>query len=206
MKTRFLIAAGVVSGVATGYLLYAASVVQGQLDAVGLPDCRDPNLCWPSGAAMDALQGAHLVAGLVPLLIGVLLGATRSGGWALGAGVAATGVVAVTHRLVTAPYTVIANDYFETTELLHLNHPGFMVAVTALVIAAFGQRPSRGSLILAGLVAAVAVGATLVNPAGGPFAGDYRLADGVGWTLTVLLGLLAAALVQRSRKRESIPG
>ena len=243
----YLMVAGLVTAAATGYLLYAAGVIQRQLDNAGLPDCRDPNLCWPSGDAMQAILGIQLIAAFVPPLIGLILGlalfarereedtasfaltqSTPRGrwvltklGWALAAGVTGTALVATTHRLFTAPYTVIANDNYELIELLHLNHPGYMTAQTATVItiaALAGLRTGRTLptlvLTIAGWPAAMLVSFVGVNllagpmqaltgdapPAsGGSFENDYSLADTFGWAATVLLALAVTGLVLLSR-------
>jgi ABC-type transport system involved in multi-copper enzyme maturation permease subunit len=243
----YLMVAGLIAAAATGYLLSAAGVIQRHLDEAGLPDCRDPNLCWPGGDAMQAIFGIQLVAAFVPPLIGLVLGvalfarereedtaafaltqSTPRGrwvliklGWALTAGMAGTAVVAVTHRLLTAPYTVIANDNYELIELLHLNHPGYMTAQTAALIAIAALAGLRTGRTLSTLVlTAAAWPVTLIStfigvnllaapiealtgdapPAGGgSFADDYTLADTFGWAGTVVLALGVLGLVLLSR-------
>lgn len=243
----YLMVAGLMTAAATGYLFHAAATVQRQLDNAGLPDCRDPNLCWPTGDAMRAILGIELVAAFVPPLIGLVLGValfarereedtaafaltqstTRERwvlaklGGALTAGVACTALVAITHRLVTAPLTVLANDNYELIELVHLNHPGYMTAQTAAVIAVAALAGLRTGRTLPTLVLAAAswpaalivsfVGVNLLAgpiqaltgdappAAGGSFADDYRLADTFGWAATVLLALGVAGLALLSR-------
>jgi len=243
----YLMVAGLIAAAATGYLLFAAGVIQRYLDDAGVPDCRDPNLCWPGGDAMQAIFGIQLVAAFVPPLIGLVLGvalfarereedtaafaltqSTPRGrwvliklGWALAAGVTGTAVVAVTHRLFTAPYTVIANDNYELIELLHLNHPGYMTAQTATLIAIAALAGLRTGRTLPTLVlTAVAWPVTLISafigvnllaapivaltgdapPAGGgSFANDYALADTFGWAGTAVLALAVLGLVLLSR-------
>ncbi|MFI7601978.1 hypothetical protein [Actinoplanes sp. NPDC049681] len=160
----YLIVAVLVSGLSTAFLGYASGVVQRQLDARGMPDCVNPNLCWPTGSAMHAILGMELVAALVPVVIGLVLGVplfarereegtvayvlTQSvprGRWvvtkllcALTAGALCTAVPALTYRLVAARYTLLANDLYELIELLHLNHVGFMVMQTVLTAAVAG--------------------------------------------------------------------
>ncbi|MFI5934631.1 hypothetical protein [Actinoplanes sp. NPDC051494] len=245
----YLMVAGLVTAAATGYLVLAAQTVQRQLDAAGLPDCRDPNLCWPRDGAMTAILGIQLVAALVPPLIGLVLGValfarereedtvafvltqslTRGRwvlvklGWALAAGVSCTGIVAVTHRLITAPYTVLANDYYELFEIVHLNHIGYMTAHTAVLIAIAAVVGLRTGRVLPTLVLSVVAWPAAIITAfigvnllalpiealtrGTPpaiatddtFARDYAFADTFGWTATVLLALGVAALVQLAR-------
>jgi hypothetical protein len=244
----YLVVAGLVTAAATGYLLAAAGTVQRHLDEAGLPDCRDPNLCWPEGDAMQAIFGSQLIAALVPPLIGVILGvalfarereedtaafaltqSTPRGrwvltklGWALTAGVVGTGIVAVTHRVFTAPYTVLANDNYELIELLHLNHPGYMTAQTAVLIAIAGLVGLRTGRTLPTLVLTAAgwplalivafLGVNLLArplqaltgeaapAAGGSFEDDYALADAFGWAATVLLALGVTGLVLLARR------
>jgi ABC-type transport system involved in multi-copper enzyme maturation permease subunit len=157
----YLAVTGTVTAASTAYVLYGATVVQRQLDTRGLPHCVNPNWCWPSGAAMDAVLGMQLVAAFVPMLLGLILGVplfarereeqtaafvlTQSIsrrrwvitklGCALAVGAACAGVVATTHRLIGARYTLLANDLYELIEVLHLNHIGFMVMQTVLTIA-----------------------------------------------------------------------
>ncbi|MEV6595616.1 hypothetical protein AB0M36_02005 [Actinoplanes sp. NPDC051346] len=160
----YLIVAVTVTAAATAYVLYGATVVQGQLDAAGMPDCLDPNFCYPAGAALDAVFGMELVAAFVPPLLGLVLGValfarerehntiafalTQSVsrrrwvyvkfGWALAAGLACTATVASAHRLVATRYTVLANDTYELLYPLHLNNIGYMVAQTLLLVALAG--------------------------------------------------------------------
>ncbi|WP_045743617.1 hypothetical protein [Actinoplanes rectilineatus] len=47
----YLIGTGLIAAAATGYLITAATTVQGWLDDAGTPDCRDPNVCSPDALA-----------------------------------------------------------------------------------------------------------------------------------------------------------
>ncbi|WP_229075795.1 hypothetical protein [Actinoplanes sp. DH11] len=241
----YTLLAAVVAVAATGYLIRAAGVVRERLEAAGVPDCRDPNVCYPQGAALDAIAGIHLVAALTPALIGLILGAAllmrpigagpaaRGAGpvargidpaargidpvargigpVALAAGAVCTGIVAVTHRLVSAPYTVIANDTYELAELTHLNHPAFMVAVTALIIAvaaavrggAFTGWSVAPAAVLGGVVVACLLATDLTGIGAPPesFTDDYAVADGFGWAAAGWLTLVTAALTRRRPAR-----
>jgi ABC-type transport system involved in multi-copper enzyme maturation permease subunit len=156
----YLVVVLIVTAVATGYLLFAAGVVQDQLDLAGTPDCADPNLCYPHSAAMDAVFGMELVAAFTPPLIALILGVplfareredetagfvlTQSVsrqrwvltklGWALAVGIVCSAIVGAVHRLIGTRYTVLANDTYEMLQLLHLNHPGFTATLTAVLI------------------------------------------------------------------------
>jgi ABC-type transport system involved in multi-copper enzyme maturation permease subunit len=156
MRPYLLVALLLTAG-ATTYLFAAAAAVQHRLDAKGVPDCVNPNVCWPTGGAMDAILGAELFAATTPFLLGLLLGvplfarereedtaafvltqsvparrwATAKLAWAAAAAALCTAVVGLTYRLVMARYTLLANDLYELLELLHLNNPLFMVAVSA---------------------------------------------------------------------------
>ncbi|MEV4639963.1 ABC transporter permease subunit [Actinoplanes sp. NPDC049548] len=160
----YLIISVLISGVSTAFLVHGSAVVQRQLDARGMPGCVNPNLCWPTGPAMNAILGMELVAAFVPVLIGLVLGVPlfareREEGtvafvlsqsvsrrrWvvtklacALVAGGLCTAVVALTYRLLVARYTLLANDLYELLELLHLNHVGFMVMQTVFTTAVAG--------------------------------------------------------------------
>ncbi|MFI5491384.1 ABC transporter permease subunit [Actinoplanes sp. NPDC051859] len=160
----YLIVAATLAAAATAYLVHAAGVVRRQLDAAGLPDCVDPNYCYPQGAALDAVLGMELTAAFVPPLIALILGVAlfarerESGttafvltqsvsrrrwvltklGWALAAAVTCTGTVALVFRLVATRYTAIASDTYELLQLLHLNNAAYMVAQSALLVALAG--------------------------------------------------------------------
>jgi hypothetical protein len=172
----FLITAAALSAAATALTLHGASVVSGQSG-----DCVDPNLCYPDGPALDAVFRMELVAAFVPPLLGLILGVAlfarerESGavafvltqsisrrrwvsttfGWALGAGLACTLPVAVTHRFVATRYTVLASDTYEMLQLLHLNNIGFMLAWTVLPIALGGVIGLANGRILPTLVLTV---------------------------------------------------
>jgi hypothetical protein len=129
-----------------------------------MPGCVDPNACYPSGPAMDAVLAMQLVAAFSPAVIGLILGVpvlareraedtvafaltqsvsaarwavTRTGVALAGAAVAA-GAVGGVFRGVGARYTILANDTYELLELLHLNHPALMVARALLTVAVAG--------------------------------------------------------------------
>jgi hypothetical protein len=168
MLRRYVITTAGIAAAATGALFYAAHVVQRELDRAGLPGCLDPNVCYPHGSAMRAVQGMELVAAFVPALIGLILGfgvltgalkgerVTKLFGWALLAGLICAAAVALAYRLVDARYTILANDTYELLEMLHLNNVAFMLAQTALltaVIPALGL--PTGRRVLAGVLAVV---------------------------------------------------
>lgn len=160
----YLIAALTLTAAATAYLLHAAGVVQRQLDAVGMPDCRDPNLCYPHDGALNAVLGMELIAAFLPPLLGLILGVavfapereqgtvdfalTQSVprtrwvrtklGWALAAGLVCAVPVAAVHRFSSVRYTVLANDTYELLQVFHLENVGFMVAQTVLLVALGG--------------------------------------------------------------------
>src|SRR3569833_1753162 len=110
MLRRYGMATALVAALATGYLFYAAHVVQRGLDRAGVPGCLDPNVCYPHGSAMRAVQGLELVDAFVPALIGLILGfgvltaaikgerVTMLFGWALLAGLVCAAAVALTYR------------------------------------------------------------------------------------------------------------
>lgn len=138
--------AAVVVGGSVAVVLAGAASVQRQLDERGVPGCVNPNVCWPTGGAMDAILAMELVAAFVPVLLGLLLGVPVGTGGrrvpvttglavAMAAGALGTGLVAVVYRTVAARYTLIANDRYELLEVLHLNHVGLMVTRTLFTIA-----------------------------------------------------------------------
>jgi hypothetical protein len=248
----YLIVAATVAAAATAYIFHAAGVVQRQLDRAGVPDCLDPNVCYPRGAAMDAVLGMELVAACVPALLGLILGVplfareqeegtiafalTQSTsrqrwvltklGCALVAGLLCSGTVATTHRLVAARYTVLANDTYELLQLLHLNHIGFMVTLTAVVTALAGvlglvTGRTLTTLVLAAVgwpfaVVAAYTGVDVLSyplaaltgaPAqtgpdttSGSFAGDISFMDPFGYAASAVLGGCAATLVLIGRR------
>lgn len=203
----YLAIAAVVTAAASTYILYGSGVVKQQLVDAGVPDCLDPNVCYPHGGAMDAVFGMELVAAFVPSLIGLVLGVglfaperehdtiafvlTQSSsrgrwvltkfGWALAAGLACTGTVATLHRLVATRYTVLANDTYEMLQLLHLNNVGYMAAQTLLLIAFGGVVGLSQGRILPTLALSVL---------GGPFVflGTTCLAVSVAYPLALLIG------------------
>ena len=190
---------------ATAYIFYAAGIVQDQLNAAGVPDCLDPNGCYPSGAAMNAVLGMELIAAFVPALLGLILGVplfarereedtiafalTQSSSrrrWvltklscALAAGLICSAAVATTHRLVGTRYTVLANDTYEGLQLLHLNHIGFMVMLTVTLTALAG---------VLGLSTGRALRTLVLSVVGGPFA--VAAAGGAAALLLIPVGLL----------------
>jgi hypothetical protein len=251
----YLIVALLVTAAATTYLFVAAATVQRRLDAQGVPDCVNPNVCWPTGAAMDAILGAELVAAFTPLLLGLLVGVPlfareRQDGtaafvltqsvparrwalaklaWAAGVAGGCTAVVAVTHRLVMARYTLLANDLYELLELLHHHSVPFMVmlsvatAVTAGVLGLVTGRTSRtvASTVLwwpFGVIAAHAGGGLLSVPLAwlpwepGPttegltpqddryWTADLSLADGVGYVAAAALAVYVLVVVLLGRR------
>ncbi|MFI5960511.1 hypothetical protein [Cryptosporangium sp. NPDC051539] len=228
-----LTAAVMIAGGAILYIVRASAVVQNQLDAAGVPDCLDPNVCYPHGSALDAVFGMELVAATVPALIGLVLGVplvrrrsslVASLAGALVAGVVLTGAVALTHRLLGARYTVLANDTYELLQMLHLNNVGFMVMLTAAITAlaaVFGLTTGRlvptVVLSVVGWPCAVIVGYLGVGllsipllafgssdgsgSGSGSFADDIGFADGVGYTAGAVLAVGVAALVLLARRR-----
>ncbi|GIJ45586.1 hypothetical protein Val02_24720 [Virgisporangium aliadipatigenens] len=250
MRPYLLVALLVTAG-ATAYLFAAASTVQHQLDARGLPECVNPNDCWPTGGAMDAILGAELLAATTPFLLGLLLGvplfarerdedtaafvltqsvparrwATAKLAWAAAAAASCAAVVGLTYRLVMGRYTILANDLYELLELLHLNNPLFMLAlsastaVTAGVIGLVAGGTARTFLLSlvwwpVGLVVAFG-GAALLGvplallPIEAPrreappddFTGDIALMDGFAYVSTVALVLYIVAIVFAGRHR-----
>lgn len=249
----YLIVAVVISGVSTAFLFFASGVVQRQLDASGMPGCVNPNLCWPTGPAMNAILGMELVAAFVPVLIGLVVGVplfarereestvafvlTQSvprGRWvvtklacALLAGAVCTAVPALTYRLVAARYTLLANDLYELIEMLHLNHPGFMVMQTVLTAAVAGLLGLVYGRTLRTLavalvwwpfgIAAVYVGVALLPLGAGSGAGpefspdddrywtaDISSADGFGSAATALMigyVLITVLIARRAGRR-----
>jgi hypothetical protein len=243
-----LTVAAVLAAAATAYIFHAADTVQDQLDARGVPDCWDPNVCYPSGAAMTAVLGMELIAAFVPALLGLILGVplfarereddtiafvlTQSGSrrrWvltklscALAAGLLCCAAVATTHRLVGTRYTVLANDTYEGLQLLHLNHIGFMVMLTATLTALAGVVGLSTGRTLRTLVLSVVGGPFAIAAGGGAaallllpvamltgrtdpttaadstandFRGDISVADGLGYMMTGGLVVLVAVLM-----------
>jgi hypothetical protein len=202
----YLVVAAAVAAVATACTLYGAAVVQRQLDSIGLPDCLDPNACYPDGAALDAVFGMELSAAFVPPLLGLILGVALFArerdddtiafaltqsisrrrwvltkfGWALAAGLACSTGVALAHRLVATRYTVLADDTYEMLQLLHLNNVAFMVAQTAVLTALAGVLGLSAGGVLRTLVLSVVAG---------PFV--FMTAAGVAVALVHLLFFLA---------------
>ncbi|WP_035853384.1 hypothetical protein [Cryptosporangium arvum] len=216
--------ATLVAAASTAYVLFASAAVQRQLDAAGVPGCLDPNVCYPHGAALGAVHGIEITAALTPALIGLVLAAgllrhAAPLGVALLAGTVLTGVVATVHRLVGARYTVLASDTYEGWQLLHLNHPGFMIMVTLVVTAVGAVAGARATpvprgrwpLALAGTYAVFALAGVLAWPVAGlfgadggrpagPFAADIGLFDGLGYVAGALLAGLLAVLVSAARR------
>ncbi|GAA0807507.1 hypothetical protein [Spirilliplanes yamanashiensis] len=183
----YLLVAAAVTAACLGYVGYAAGVVQGGLDAAEVPGCLDPNVCYPQGAALDAVLGLELVAAFAPALLGLILGVgtfapareqdteafvlTQSVsrrrwvlttfGWALAAAVLCAGSVAAAHRLVATRYTVLANDTYELLQLLHVNSPGFMTAQAVVAVTLAG---------LVGLGTGRTLRTLVATAAGTPFA------------------------------------
>ena len=204
----YLIVAATVTAAATGYIWYAATVVQQHLNLTGMPDCADPNDCYPSGSAIDAVLGMELVAAFVPPLLGLILGvalfarereddtiafvltqSTTRGRWvltkfgcALTAGLACAASVALAHRLVATRYTALASDTYEMLQLLHINNAAYMVAQTLVVIALGGVVGLSTGRVLPTLV---------LTAVGGPFA--VLIGVGVAALLWSLLGRPAPA-------------
>ena len=201
----YLIVAATVTAAATGYVRYGTTVVQQQLDLARTPDCTDPNVCYPSGSALDAVLGMELVAAFVPPLLGLILGvalfarereddtiafaltqSTSRGHWvltkfgcALTAGLACGGMVALTHRLVATRYTALASDTYEMLQLLHLDNAAYMVAQTLVVIALAGVLGLSTGKVLRTLVLTTVCGPLAV-----------LIGDGVAVLLWSVLGLL----------------
>jgi ABC-type transport system involved in multi-copper enzyme maturation permease subunit len=248
----YLIVAAGVTVAATAYILYAAHVVQGQLDQAGVPHCLDPNICYPHGAAMDAVLGMEITAACIPALLGLIVGValfareheedtvafvlTQSTsrqrwvltklGCTLAAGLVCSATVALTHRLVAARYTVLANDTYELLELLHLNNIGFMVTLTAFVTAfaaVLGLVTGRTlpTVILATvgwplalavayvgvaalsypLAALTGTSASTGSDSSGSIANDISLMDGVGYAASAVLGAGVIVIVLLGRRR-----
>jgi hypothetical protein len=200
-----LAVAATLAAAATAYIFHAAGTVQDQLDARGVPDCLDPNVCYPSGAAMNAVLGMELIAAFVPALLGLILGvplfarereedtiafaltqSTSRRRWvltklscALAAGLICSAAVATTHRLVGARYTLLANDTYEGLQLLHLNHIGFMVMLTLTLTALAG---------VVGLSTGRTLRTLVLSVVGGPFA--VAAAGGAAALLLLPVGLL----------------
>jgi ABC-type transport system involved in multi-copper enzyme maturation permease subunit len=204
----YLIAAASVTAAATAYVRHAAGVVQHQLDRSGTPGCADPNVCYPHGAALDAVLGMELCAAFVPALLGLILGVALFArereddtiafaltqsisrrrwvltkfGWALAAGAVCSAAVAVTHRLVAMRYTALASDTYEMLQLLHLNNIAYMMAQTLIVIALGGALGLSTGRTLRTLVLTVI---------GGPFA--VMIAAGVAVMLSYPLLVMTGA-------------
>ena len=229
--------ATLVAVASVAYIVVASLVIQRQLDAAGVPNCLDPNVCYPQGAAMDAVFRMELNAAFAPPLIGLLLVVALAKRWsnaslgvALVAGMVLTGAVALTHRLVGARYTVLANDTYELLQMLHLNHPGFMVTLTLVITALGGVFALRTGRVLPTLALSVAgwpvalivaylgVGVlalpiaalAAVTGAGdssqavpGDFSSDIGFADGFGYAASVVLILFCAGLVRSARRRNA---
>jgi hypothetical protein len=155
----YLIAAAALTAASTTIVLTGAAVVQRQLDAQGMPNCVNPNWCWPEGPARTAILLMELTATFTPILLALIIGVplfarerdegttavalTQSvprGRWVitkmccalLSTAVFVT-VVATTHRLVATRYTVLANDLYELLALFHSDHIGVMVMGAVLV-------------------------------------------------------------------------
>ncbi|MER7277108.1 ATP-binding cassette domain-containing protein [Dactylosporangium sp. NPDC000244] len=201
-----LIGAGVVA-LSTVVLVLAAATVQAQLNTDGRPDCVNPNHCYPHGDALDAVLAMQLVAAFVPTLLGLLLGVplfaperaddtvafalTQSvsrGRWALtkfavavSAGALGTLIIGLVFRLQSARYTLLANDTYELLELLHLNHPGFMVmrAVLTLAVAAL-LGLTTGSTLRTAVLSVVLWPFGLIASYGGPALLPFARGGGPG--------------------------
>jgi hypothetical protein len=169
----YLIAAVALTASSTALVFSGAAIVQEQLDEQGMPDCVNPNWCWPTGTAMNAILGMELVAVFVPVLLGLILGVplfarerdegttafalTQSvprGRWvltkmvcALVATAGCAAVVATTHRLVATRYTVLANDLYELIQVFHSEHIGMMAMQSVLMTAIAGIVGLRGGLL-----------------------------------------------------------
>ena len=187
MLRPYLITAATIAAASVAVVLHGAAVVRRQLDAEGLPDCLDPNYCYPHGAALDAVLRMELCAAFVPPLLGLILGValfarerendtitfaltqsvsrrrwvrTRFA-WALGAGVACSLAVGLAHRLVAIRYTLLANDTYEGVQMLHMNNAAYMVAQTIVVIALAG---------VLGLITGRTLPTLVLSAVAGPFA------------------------------------
>ena len=222
-------AAVVVTAGAVAVVLVGAAVVQRQLDRRGLPGCVNPNECWPTGGAMDAILAMQLVAAFVPVLLGLLLGVPLGRrrdavmarlAVALGVGALCSGVVAVLYRTVAARYTLLANDMYELLELLHLNHVGLMVTRTLFTIAVAAllglvTRSTAHTLALSligwplGMIAAFAGVALLTvgidsapapEPVPDDWTADISLADGLAWALTAVTAVYVVVVVVLIRR------
>lgn len=198
----YLLVSALLTAVTTAHTLWGASVVQGQLDAAGVPDCLDPNVCYPRGAALDAVFGMELGAAFVPPLLGLILGVALFArereedtiafvltqsisrrrwvltkfGWALAAALTCATVVAGTHRLVATRYTVLADDTYEMLHLLHLDNVGYIVGQTAVLTALAGVLGLTTGRVLRTLV---------LTAVAGPFA--FMTAAGVAVGLAYAL-------------------
>jgi ABC-type transport system involved in multi-copper enzyme maturation permease subunit len=201
----YLMVTAAVAAAATAYTFHGASVVQRQLNEAGVPDCLDPNVCYPHGAALNAVLGMELVAAFVPALLGLILGVALFArereedtvafvltqsisrrrwvltkfGWALAAGLASSASVALAHRLVATRYTVLASDTYELLQLLHLNNIAYMVAQTAVVIVLGG---------VLGLSTGRTLRTLVLSVVGGPFV--FMIVAGVAVALSYPLVLL----------------
>jgi ABC-type transport system involved in multi-copper enzyme maturation permease subunit len=168
----YLIVAATLSAVSTAFVLVGARVIRQQVDTHGIvvPDyasnrtgaCEKLVSCLPAGTATNAAQAIGLVAVLVPLLVGLILGVplfarereestdafilTQSVPrlrwlstkllWALPAGALCTAAVAVAFRLAAARYTLIASD--PLLGEFHNSNIGFMVMLTVFITALAG--------------------------------------------------------------------
>ena len=189
----YLLVAAALTAATCGYIIYAAMVVQRQLDGAGVPGCRDANVCYPHGPALDAVFGMELCAAFTPPLLGLILGValfarereddtiafalTQSVsrrrwvltklGWALAAALICSGCVATAHRLIATRYTVLANDTYEMLQLLHLNNIAYMVAQCAVVTALAGVLGLAHGRTLRTLVLTVVTGPFALMTAAG---------------------------------------
>ncbi|WP_433061813.1 hypothetical protein [Dactylosporangium sp. CS-033363] len=149
----WLLTAAALTALSTVALVAGAAAVQHSLDVLGLPGCVNPNRCYSSGGAILVME---LVAAFVPSVLGLLLGiplfapeqgdfvhtqsvsprawAARKFTVAVVAGAALSSVLASVYRLLSARYTLLANDTYELLDLLHLNNVGFMVMRTVLLL------------------------------------------------------------------------
>jgi hypothetical protein len=204
----YLIVAAAVATAATAYVLHAAAVVQQQLDRAGQSGCTDPNVCYPHGAALNAVLGMELCAAFVPALLGLILGPALFArereddtiafvltqsisrrrwvltkfAWALAAGGLCCSAVALTHRLVATRYTALASDTYEMLQLLHLNNAAYMVSQTLILIALGGA---------VGLSTGRTLRTLVLTVVGGPFA--VMIAAGVAVMLSYPLLVLTGA-------------
>ncbi|MEU4217455.1 ABC transporter permease [Actinoplanes sp. NPDC026623] len=189
----YLITAAALTAAATAYLWYATSTVQDQLDGAGTPNCLDPNVCYPHGAAMDAVLGIELIAAFLPATLGLILGValfapereddtiayilTQSVArrrwvltklcYAVGAGLTLSLIVAVPFRVVGTRYTVLANDTYEMLQLLHFNSISFMAGQTAALTALGGVLGLAHGRTLRTLALTVVTGPIVVYLGGG---------------------------------------